>query len=218
MVRVLCPRKWRVSYLPLWEEALKVSQRAREIGTRVNGPYLFAMNEALSGYVKWVCQGSVDSLERLIQATGWLEDWEMLLFSSLPYGWLADALMSAGRDDEAKFYAGKAVARTGVQDRLGEAIAYRAMAKLAQRSEPGEMESPDHYLRLAMNSAEVRGSRHENAVTRMHQAEYLIDTDRHEQSAALLREARLAFQDMSMVWHDALARNLLRGLAGPDGS
>ena len=120
--------------------------------------------------------------------------------------------MNAGRDDEAARYAKKAIARVGVQDRLGEAMAYRSMARIAERSEPGETGSPDRYLELAMHAAHVRGSRHDEAVTKLHQAEWFNQSDRVDEAQLLLVEARRSFRDMGMVWHETIAADLEKSL------
>ena len=78
--------------------------------------------------------------------------------------WLAEIMAIQGRVADARFYAARALMRARRGDRLGEAIACRAMARIAAQGFGPR--SADHYLALAEKSATVRQSPRESALNR----------------------------------------------------
>jgi ATP/maltotriose-dependent transcriptional regulator MalT len=85
------------------------------------------------------------------------------------------------------------------QDRIGEAMAYRALARAAARSQTRK--PAEHYLAMAMRTAEARGARHEIAVTQLCEAEILIAQGDRAKALARLDQAESAFDTMKMNWH-----------------
>ncbi len=195
-----------------WQEAIEDTMRTQSIAERVSAPYTFSMSRAVGGYARWKLEGATDGIESLRRAAEWLDARETRLFISLPYAWLADALAAAGEDQEAFEYGQRALARVGDRDRAGEAMACRALARVSARSLGTEWPAPEQYLQMALKSAQARGSRHEEAVTQLHQAEVYAAMDQHTEAMQLLTQARQAFAAMDMHWHDALAEELVRRL------
>ena len=193
-----------------WSEVLALAKRAQTIAERFSLPYIFTMSRALEGYAGWMLERTPSSLETLRQASDWLEEQDMCLYLSLNHGWLADAMTAAGKDSEAKKYGLLALDRVYKNDRLGEAMACRALAKIATRDQGSELQSPEYYLDLAMQSAKARQSRHETAVIRLHQADLYVSSNRLNEARDLLEQAQAAFADMQMLWHLDQAKQLER--------
>jgi hypothetical protein len=119
-------------------------------------------------------------------------------------------MAASGRWQEARRYAARAIRRGRKHDRIGEAMAYRAMART---SAAGQNRKPArHYLDLAMKTARLRGSSHEMAVTQLCEAEIRLAEADCITAAALLDQAGTAFQALAMPWHfeevDRLCKSL----------
>ncbi len=193
-----------------WEEAVVGAKRSQAVSERVYAPYLFGMARAMDGYASWMLAGAASGVETLKRATKWLEDRELRLFLSFPYGWLADVFAAAGEDLQAYDYGQRALAQARDHDRVGEAMACRALARVSARNQNANWLSPEEYLEMALQSAQARGSRHEEAVTHLHQAELYAALGQRAKALQLLQQARLAFAQMDMVWHDTRAAELAR--------
>ena len=107
--------------------------------------YLYAQSLSLGGYASWMTQRSQKSLQAIVDATSWLEKRNRGLFVSLNYGWLADGLVESERWQQARHHAARALLRSRQHDRLGEAMAYRAMARA---SAAGHNRSRRKYISL----------------------------------------------------------------------
>ena len=84
-------------------------------------------------------------------ATSWLEGYDKALFTSLNHGWLAECLVAEAMWKQARRHAARAILRGRRHDRIGEAMAYRAMAVAAAA---GHNRRPaEQYMALAMRSA-----------------------------------------------------------------
>ena len=193
-----------------WEEAREAATEAQRIAERVKSLYLYTMGLSPGAYASWVLRRDGASLQTIMDATSWLASRDRGLFISLNYGWLADAMATSGRWLEARRYAARAMRRGRKRDRIGEAMAYRAMARTSaagQNRKPGR-----HYLDLAMETARLRGSPHEMAVTQLCDAEIRFAQADRVAAAALLDQAGTAFQALAMPWHFDEAMRLCRGL------
>ena len=193
-----------------WDEARQCAREAQRVAERVKSLYLYAMSLSLGAYATWVTQGTAPSLQTIVDATSWLENRQRGLFISLNYGWLIEGMVAGKQWQAARRYAARALMRARNQDRIGEAMVYRAMARA---SAAGQNRKPaEHYLALAMNSAVARGSPHEVAQIQLCDAELRLTRGERAQAAALLDQAGSAFQGLGMAWHlDATCR--LRSLA-----
>ena len=150
----------------LWQgriaEAAHYAALAEGIAETVKARYLFSMSRALGAYAQWSLNGSAQAAQTLSEATAWLEASDSRQFISLNYGWLAEVMARSGRLDEARRYAARALLRGRKGDRLGEAMAMRALAAAAGPDQP---ETVSRYLGRALTSAKARGSTHETAKT-----------------------------------------------------
>lgn len=193
-----------------WEEARQSAVEGKRVAERVRSFYLFAMGRALEAYATWVIEGSAESLQAMADATAWLEIRDRGQYISLNYGWLAEALVGSGLFQEARNQAARALMRARKHDRLGEAMAFRALARAAALGK--DRKPAQRYLDGAMEAARLRGSPHEVAVTQLCQAEIELARGASAQAAALLEQAGSAFGAMEMAWHAAKVTTLLRDL------
>jgi class 3 adenylate cyclase/tetratricopeptide (TPR) repeat protein len=191
-----------------WEDARASALKGQHIAERVRSLYLYAQNLSLGGYASWMKQRSQKSLQAIVDATSWLESRNRGLFVSLNHGWLADGLVESERWQQARHHAARAVLRSRQHDRLGEAMAYRAMARASAAGH--SRKSPELYLALAMKNALARGARHEIAVTQLCGAEIRVACGEHAHVAELLDKAESLFEAMGMSWHIEATRNLRR--------
>ena len=122
---------------------------------RVKSLYLLAMSIALSSFATWRLHLSPSSLDTIADATSWLEaSNERAFFISLNYGWLAEGMAELERWDRARQFAGRALAgRSRRRDRLGEAMALRAVARAAAAGKAAG--NPLDYIASALQSADA---------------------------------------------------------------
>jgi tetratricopeptide (TPR) repeat protein len=190
-----------------WLDALDSAARSSHIADQCRSHHLYAMHQAQTGYARWVLHQDPDALRLILDATAWVEARHGRLFVSLNYGWLSDALAASGRSDEARRHAARALWRARAGDRIGEAMACRAMALQARHSLQAA-----RWLARADSSAAARASAHEAAGNRLCEARLALAAGRPEQARALLADAATAFERMTMTWHLGQAQALLAGL------
>ncbi len=203
---ILCLRSNVYLWQGRWNDALNSGQQAQRIAERVKSLYVFAMGRSLGAYAGWVVDRNPESLQVLRDATSWMQVRDKGLFISLNHGWLTDGLVSAGRAAEARQHAARALTRSRMRDRIGEAMAYRALARAAAQAHAPQ--TVKHYLDQAMRCARARGSPHEQASTQLCQAEIALALGETAQARGLLDEAASAFTHMKMDWHLEQARCL----------
>ncbi len=192
-----------------WDEVMQVAGLAQEKAARVNGPYVFGIARSEVAYARWMLERDARQIEVIRESTEWLVEKGMCLYISLNYGWLADAMTSAGQDDLGKLYGKHAlVLAQDKLDRVGEGMACRGLARLAARGVSG-LEEPEYYLERAMQGGRSRDSRREEAMTRLRLADLYAGRGQSEVAIELATRARNAFTDMHMDWHEAEARRLL---------
>jgi class 3 adenylate cyclase/tetratricopeptide (TPR) repeat protein len=196
---VLCWRAGVLLWQGFWERARDDAYEARRIAERVKSLYVFAMSNGLGSYAEWMLERDPEALHRLANATSWLEQRDKKLFISLNYGWLAEGMAIAGRFNEARCYAGRAIVRARAKDRMGEAVAYRALAGLAL--EGHSRHKAEHYLECAMAAADARNSPRERALTKLSQAEVAAARGAYATAMHQLGESAAAFADLRMGWH-----------------
>jgi len=205
---ILCWRSAVYLWQGRWDEGQETAARAQRVAERVKSLYLYAMSASLGGYALWKTSRSATSMQAIQDATSWLEGYDKALFTSLNHGWLAEGLVAGARWQPARRHAARAIMRSRSQDRIGEAMAYRALAVAAAA---GQNRRPaDRYLELAMRSARARGAPHEIAVTQLCEAEIRLARGEAKQAAALLDVAAATFASLAMMWHRNEADRLRR--------
>ena len=194
-----------------WELGRKSAEDAKAIAERVKSLYVYSMACALAAFAEWRIEGDPESLHTIEDATHWLESHGKAAFTSLNYGWLMEGLLEAGREDEARKYFEGALARADKNELFGQAMAYRAMARMAAQRR--DAQGVDEHLARAIEVADRRQSRHEAAVTLLARARCAATMGETDTAVSLAREVREAFRSMEMRWHDREAARLLETLS-----
>ena len=190
-----------------WQDALHTAARGRATAERVNGPYVLAICQTVSGYARWVLERSPAALDELQRAIAWLERREIGLYLGFGYAHLAHALLTAGELGPAREYARRAAQRGQTGDPLGEALGERVLCELSARD--GERERARAHAECAQKSAARRGSARDTALSQLVQGELHLVWAEPEPARALLEAARHSFEQMGMAWHRAEASRLL---------
>jgi tetratricopeptide (TPR) repeat protein len=189
-----------------WADAHAAAAESTRIAEQTRSLFQFCMGRAMVAQADWMQTRDVEALQRVQQATAWLEPREGALFRSLNHGWLAEGLMSTGRLPEARRHAARALVRGRSGDLIGVAMAYRALAEEA--SAAGNRARAKHYIGLALRVARTRGSAHETATTQLCAAGIAMAFGERSRAIVLLDTALPAFERMAMRWHLGEARKL----------
>ena len=188
-------RLWQGRY----DEALEDATLARNLAEGQKSRYHFAMAKALIYGAKLHKAYDHDTLENLIITTDWMTRSASQQFISLNYGWLTKILIEQGKIDQARHYAALSLLRARKGDRLGEAMTYRALARLAFVGQTNH--SVQHYLSKAYSSASQRGAHHEKAKTHFCEAEIALKIDDFKTARASLSHANKLFENLDMHFH-----------------
>lgn len=193
------------------EDAARFAAEAEQVGLRVHSVYLLAMSRAIGAYAQWALDRDPAHIETLVEAVGWLEAKRRGLFASLPYGWLADALVINGDLPRGRRYAARALRRARKGDRLGEAMAWRALSR--ESASAGRLARMEDCLARAAAAAAARDSAHEAAATQLCAADLALGGGEAERAALLLDGLAARFDGMEMHAGAAEARRLARAAA-----
>jgi hypothetical protein len=158
------------------------------------------MGRAVAAYASWKLEPNDRALSEMLDTVAWLAPRGNGLFTSLSYGWLADAYASRDKPAQARLYAARALRRGRQHDLIGVAMACRAMAKLAVVRR-GDASRARRWITRAMDVAAALGSAHERASTLLCSAEVELVLGEPARASSLLDEAGAAFAHMAMGWH-----------------
>ncbi|MHA6720340.1 ATP-binding protein [Sphingomonas sp. RS6] len=145
-----------------FEDALALAEQSAELSQLVGSRYSLAMSRAMTAYAQWAVDPAFDPAPVLNDTLNWLAQNGRHQFISLAYGWLADVSAAAGRIAETRHAAAGALRRGYRRDRLGEAMALRALARIAPIG--GTRRPAGHWLDRADRAAQERGAVHDLAV------------------------------------------------------
>jgi class 3 adenylate cyclase/tetratricopeptide (TPR) repeat protein len=193
-----------------WDEALRAAAEAQAMAQRIRSMYIFAMDQGMAARASWAMDPTPQTLQTLRDATKWLEAGNRRLNISLNHAWLAEAFFDAGQLGVMRHHAGQALARARRCDRLGQAAAYRTLARASAAAADATLTA--RYLALALRAARLRGSPHEEAATQLCAAELVGGRGDRALALAALDPAQRAFETMGMVWHQARAQRLRHSL------
>jgi tetratricopeptide (TPR) repeat protein len=182
-----------------WMEARAAGLEGADIALRCRSRFNTAMGRALAACASWAAEGDVAALRVLRESTHWIEARGGAVSTSLNYGWLVSATVRLGLEPEARLHAARLFMRARAQDRHGEAMGCRALARLA--ASRGDQPRAQHYLDAADRAAEFRASPRERAVNWLARGEVAIAAGRKPEARGLLECAGEAFESMKMDWH-----------------
>jgi tetratricopeptide (TPR) repeat protein len=195
-----------------WAEAQAAGLEGADIALRCRSRYLTAMGKALGACGGWALDGSTQALQSLRESTQWIESRGGAVSTSLNHGWLVEATVALGLDDEARLHAARLFKRVRAQDRHGEGIGCRALARWYHAR--GETAKAEHYMARADAVARFRSSPRELAVNHLARAEMMAATAGQHRAASQAHaiDAAEAFEKMKMGWYLDRARALLETL------
>lgn len=189
-----------------WAAAREAAAESAGIAESTRCLWQLSIARAIDGYARWMIERRPEAVEGIVAVTDWLLPRDNGLFRSLNHGWLADGLQTLGRPAEAQRHAVLALQRARRRDRIGLAMACRAMARAAQAA--GRPDSAQRQLACAYRVARGRDSAHEFAVTQLAEAELAAANGAAARARELIDEATKAFDTMAMEWHLAQAQQL----------
>ena len=190
-----------------WPAALEQAEHCIAVCGPTQARYQAMMAQALGAYARWQINRAPDAIETLVGTAGWFASDASRQRTSLIHGWLAEIMERTGDAAQARLHAARAIRRVrDGGDRLGECMAYHAMARLAARGDGRRR--PAYYLARAYHSAALRRSPRDHALTEMCEAELALAAGEDARAAALLDRAAAAFEAMGAPVFAARARAL----------
>jgi class 3 adenylate cyclase/tetratricopeptide (TPR) repeat protein len=190
-----------------WSEAQTEGLRGAEMALRCRSRFNNVMGHALAACAGWAAHGDPASLQTLRESTHWIERRGGAISTSLNYGWLVEATVALGLEQEARRHAARLLMRARAHDRQGEAQGHRAMARLA--SAQGDRARAQRCLAAADRAAQLRGSPRELAVNTLARAECAVAFGQATDARSLAESAGEAFEAMKMSTHLERARSLV---------
>lgn len=151
-----------------WQRAQAMAADSLRIAENTGALYLVAVARSTLGFARWCESGDPEGLRMLEDAVAWMEARSGRLFTSLHFGWLAEACAAEGRGAQARPLAGHVLQRARQGERLGQAIACRSLAFLA--AQEGAAHAADRWLARADRAAAARGSAREQALNALARA------------------------------------------------
>lgn len=189
------------SAIGVTDKILAVSQRSR---TRMQNRTC----RAQAAYCRWRLTGDPGAVEDLVNAARvFVDPGNSQQYASMVFGWAVDVAADHGDPALAREFMGAVLMRArNAGDRLGEAMGWRAMARLAEAG--GDAARANRYLARAQRSATVRLSQREAAQNQVCEAGLLQARGQAGKADALLRTAARDFADMQMPAYAARASDL----------
>lgn len=188
-----------------WQEAERLALEGARVAENTRSLLLLAACRAAAGFARWARTGGADSLNQLRDAAQWMEARPGQFYTSVQYGWLIEACVAEGDIETARRYAVLALRRARDGERLGEAVACRAMARVAAIRD--DFASSERWLGRAEGSAKLRGSAREVALNQVVRGQILARQGEVEAARRILSDAAAALSALGMDWHARQAGN-----------
>ena len=145
-----------------WEAAEQVALASKAIAENRRTLLQLASARGLYDYIQWATGKDRAGLERFKETLLWMDERQCSFYTSLYFGFLAHACAQEGQIKEARQYAFRVVMRRKEGETLGEAMACRAMAKVAAAANNPKL--AQRWLVRAERSAFARKSQRERAL------------------------------------------------------
>jgi class 3 adenylate cyclase/tetratricopeptide (TPR) repeat protein len=182
-----------------WEEAERIAIEYARIAENMRGLLLLAACRAAVGFSRWTLTGSAEGLQQLRDAVQWMEARHFQFYTSVYFGWLAEACAAEGDVENARHYAAYVLRRARKGERLGEAATFRAMAQMAGAG--SDFISGERWLKRAETSAGIRGSPREVALNQAVRGQILARQGAVEEGRLLMTQAASTLRGLGMHWH-----------------
>jgi hypothetical protein len=135
----------------------------------------------------------------LRDAVQWMEARHFQFYTSVYFGWLAEACAVEGEVENARHYAAYVLRRARKGERLGEAATCRAMARMSGAE--SDFAASERWLKRAETSASIRGSPREAALNQAARGQILARQGRAVEGSRLMTQAASALRALGMDWH-----------------
>ncbi|MBQ0945575.1 AAA family ATPase [Ideonella sp. 4Y16] len=129
-------RNWEMVILAWearWADVRGVVAATAESAQRLHALLPLAIARAVDGYARWRLERDDMAIVQTEEAVRWMENHHVLFFTSIYYAWLAEMAADTGRDADAWRWTACVLRRSRAGERLGEAVAWRAMARVSAR-------------------------------------------------------------------------------------
>lgn len=198
-----------------FEACLETSAEVETRGRGMNGPYLVGRGRAERAFSRFMLNGDHDALVKLEAAVEWLDQKSIRLYMSLHLACLAEAHVRTGNLDRARSYVERTLARAQALDRLGEGMAYRALARIEALEAPNDPARSDAAIHEALEIGRSRRSPRQIALARLAHAEITLSRGDRAAARRHLRVALPETQRMALGWYHEQARRLEAALERP---
>jgi class 3 adenylate cyclase/tetratricopeptide (TPR) repeat protein len=182
-----------------WQQAIVQAELAAAASKRHRTRNQQMMNSAKIAYARWQLDPAIDPVMVLENVATWLlAPGNSQQRASMVIGWLIEALVSHGEAKRARAWMLGIFGRIRIGgDRLGEAMAWRAMTDLAIGE--GDLHRAARALGKAEAAAQRRLSRRETAHNKLCEARLRRHQGREEEAIASETEAVQAFASMGVA-------------------
>ena len=195
-----------------WQEAERLATEGARVAENMRSLLLLAACRAAAGFARWSATRDASGLRQLHDAVRWMESRNFHFYTSVQYGWLVEAAAAEGDNDTARRYAVHVLRRAREGERLGEAVACRALARAAAiRS---NFADGQRWLRRAEISMELRHSSREAALNQAARGEILGRQGDIVTARKIMSEAAAKLRELGMHWHAARAGSNLEQRTG----
>ncbi|WP_394788056.1 tetratricopeptide repeat protein, partial [Rhodoferax sp.] len=182
-----------------WHEAAETAQRSAQLAENTRALLPLALARVAGGQARWMGEGAVEGFDQMVEAVRWLEQRQVQFFTSIYYGWLVEACVELGHLAQARRYAARLFSRAREGEIVGRAAGCRGLALAMSRA--GDVARARRYLKRAEACAAQRGSRRDQALNLLCQAQILACQGDIAASAAVAAQARTQLQALGMDWH-----------------
>jgi tetratricopeptide (TPR) repeat protein len=199
-----------------WAKSLATGRRLEIVSRRVQGFYMMEMSKTVQGYASSYLAADLGedpaSMALMETAIERLEELSLRLSMSWNAACFAEALAIRGHSERAIRVARRSLDRLGVGDRMGDAMAHRALAIASIRRPRPDPDAATEHLSRADQAANRAGVEREKAITDYWRAELWRDLGDTLGARAACEPALPVFERMGMAWHLDRTTALLKSL------
>ena len=191
-----------------WDQVIWTTNAVLAVSQRSRARMQDRTSRAQAAYARWQMSRDQEAVEALERAASlFLVPGNSLQHASMVFGWMVDVMAAQNDADKARLYMAEIVRRIRVGgDRLGEAMAWRALSRMAQAQD--DAARADRMLGFARRSAFVRLSRREAAHNLVCEAHLRRARGQGGEADQLLTTAAEEFATMGMPFFKAQASAL----------
>jgi tetratricopeptide (TPR) repeat protein len=194
-----------------WDAAQQVAADSVRVAESSGALLLLAVSRSVAGWAAWGGRGELEGLEQVREALRWMQRRRGRFYTSLQQGWLVEGCLEQGLLAAARDHAAQALWRVRSGERLGEAVACRALAVAAAQG--GRPTEAARLLARAERSARLRDSPREQAHNLVARARIARGQGHHAAAQEALTAALDLLRALRMPWHAQQSEAWARGLS-----